>query len=56
VRGRAGKWGFDRTETVTVWPDGHADQGVPPGRPDLQAIEERLRQPLAIRFRPLPPD
>jgi hypothetical protein len=55
VRGRASKWGFDRTETVTVWPDGHADPGVPPGRPDLRAIEERLRQPLAIRFRPLPP-
>jgi hypothetical protein len=54
VRGRASKWGMDRTETVTVWSDGHADRGVPPGRPDLRALEERLRQPLAIRFRPLP--
>ncbi len=54
VRGRATKWGFDRTETITLWPDGHADRGVPPGRPDLQALEERLQQPLAIRFRPLP--
>ena len=54
VRGRASKWGIDRTETVTVWSDGHADRGVPPGRPDLLALEERLRQPLAIRFRPLP--
>ncbi len=54
VRGRASKWGFDRTETMTVWPDGHADAGVPPGRPDLAALEARLQEPLAIRFRPLP--
>jgi hypothetical protein len=54
VRGRASKWGFDRTETMTVWPDGHADQGVPANRPDLAALETRLLEPLAIRFRPLP--
>jgi hypothetical protein len=54
VRGRARKWGIDRTETVTVWPDGHADRGVPPGRPDLLAAEKRLLEPLAIRFRPQP--
>jgi hypothetical protein len=54
VRGRASKWGIDKHETVTVWPDGHADKGVPPGRPDLLAAEARLLQPLAIRFRPLP--
>lgn len=53
VRGRAGKWGIDRTETMTVWPDGHADRGVPADRPDLRAVEARLREPLAIRFRPL---
>jgi hypothetical protein len=54
VRGRARKWGIARTETVTVWPDGHADRGIPPGRPDLSALEARLLEPLAIRFRPLP--
>jgi hypothetical protein len=54
VRGRATKWGIDRTETVTVWPDGHADRGLPPGRPDLRALEQRLLEPLSIRFRPLP--
>ena len=54
VRGRASKWGFDRTETMTVWPDGHADKGVPSGRRDLLALEARLLEPLAIRFRPLP--
>jgi hypothetical protein len=56
VRGRASKWGFERTETVTVWPDGRAERGVPPGRPDLRALEARLLEPLAIRFRPLPPE
>jgi hypothetical protein len=56
VRGRASKWGIDRTETMTVWPNGHADQGVPASRPDLAALEARLREPLAIRFRPLPKD
>jgi hypothetical protein len=54
VRGRASKWGMHRTETATVWPDGHADEGIPPGRPDLVAVEARLQQPLAIRFRPMP--
>ena len=54
VRGRARKWGIDKIETVTVWPDGHADRGVPPGRADLLALERRLLEPLAIRFRPLP--
>ncbi len=55
VRGRASKWGMRRTETATVWPDGQADRGLPPGRPDLVAVEARLQEPLAIRFRPLPP-
>ena len=55
VRGRGSKWGIHRTATATVWPDGHADKGVPVGRPDLVAAEARLEEPLAIRFRPLPP-
>jgi hypothetical protein len=54
VRGRARKWGFTRTATLTVWPDGHADQGVPADRRDLLALAARLREPLAIRFQPLP--
>ena len=54
VRGRASKWGIERTETMTVWPNGHADQGVPVSRPDLAALEACLLEPLAIRFRPLP--
>jgi hypothetical protein len=55
VRGRGSKWGMHRTATVTVWPDGHAQEGIPPGRPDLVAVEARLKEPLAIRFRPMPP-
>jgi len=54
VRGRATKWWIERTETVTVRPDGHADKGVPPSREDLRALEARLREPLRVRFRPLP--
>jgi hypothetical protein len=54
VRGRASKWGIERTETMTVWPDGHAEAGVPANRPDLAALEARLLEPLAIRFQPLP--
>jgi hypothetical protein len=54
VRGRASKWMIDKTETVTVWPDGHAERGVPSGRADLRDLEGRLEQPLKVRFRPLP--
>jgi hypothetical protein len=55
ARGRGRKWWFDRTETVTVLPSGRGERGVPPGRPDLAALEARLKEPLAIRFRPLEP-
>jgi hypothetical protein len=53
LRGRASKWGIERTETMTVWPDGHAEAGVPADRSDLVALQLRLLEPLAIRFRPL---
>jgi hypothetical protein len=53
ARGHGRKWWFDRTETVTLVPSGRADRGIPPGRPDLLALEKRLEEPLAIRFRPL---
>ena len=56
VRGRTSKWGFERTETVTVWPDGRLERGVPPDRRDLQALEARLKEPLKIRFKRLPPE
>jgi hypothetical protein len=55
VRGRATKWGIDKAETLTVWPDGHADRGVPKGRADLRALESLLEEPLAVRFKPFAP-
>jgi hypothetical protein len=55
VRGCMSKWGMERTVTVTVWPDGRAERGLPPDRPELREVERRLSEPLAIRFRPLPP-
>lgn len=38
------------TQTATVFPDGSAIRGIPDGRPDLDAIEDRLRAPLRIRY------
>lgn len=55
VRGEARKAFIDKTETVTVRPNGHAERGVPRNRADLQALEARLKEPLGIRFRPLSP-
>ncbi len=52
VRGRGRKLGLTRVGTVTVWPDGHARQGVPRNRPDLRALARLLKEPLEIRFRP----
>ena len=54
VRGKASKWGFERTETMTVFRDGRVERGVPPERGDLQALEARLKEPLKVRFKPLP--
>lgn len=56
ARGRARKLWIEKVETVTVSPDGRAERGVPRERADLQALEARLKEPLAIRFRPLAPE
>jgi len=53
VRGRARKLFITKTATVTVWPDGHADKGVPEDRADLQALEERLEAPMELEFVPV---
>jgi hypothetical protein len=50
--GQARKGAFVRTATVTIWPDGTATRGLPPGRPDLKALEQRLREPLGIEYLP----
>lgn len=52
VRGKGRKGPFSRTATVTVDPGGTADAGVPPGRPDLADLERRLKQPIALVYRP----
>ncbi len=51
VRGRVKKI-FSLTTTVTIEPDGHGEKGIPPGRPDLVAIEEKLKSPLKIEYVP----
>jgi len=53
VRGRGTKLFIRRTATLTVWPDGHADKGVPRDRPDLRRLAERLEEPLDVTFVPL---
>lgn len=38
--------------TASVEPDGRLRQGLPPDRPDLQIIEERLKSPLKMEYVP----
>ena len=54
VVGQAKKAFVGRTATVTIRPDGTAEQGVPEGRPDLAAVEARLREPLDVEYVPWP--
>ena len=51
VRARAKKI-FFKTVTVTVEPSGRAEKDLPPDRPDLEEIEERLKQDLDIEYYP----
>ena len=51
IRARSKKI-FSITVTATVEPDGHASKGVPQDRPDLQMIEERLKNRLSISYVP----
>ena len=51
VRARAKKI-FFKTATVTIQPNGHAEKDLPPDRPDLEEIEERLKQDLDIEYYP----
>lgn len=43
---------FSKTATVTVEPDGRGDNGIPTGRPDLAAIDRRLRQSFDFEYVP----
>ena len=48
TRARARKV-FEVATTVTVHPDGRTEKDIPAGRPDLVAIDARLKQPLRLR-------
>lgn len=54
-RGRGRKGFIDVTTTVTLTPEGRAEKGLPPGRPDLQALEQRLKRKLELAWKPLAP-
>ena len=56
ARARARKAFFEVATTVTVYPDGRTEKDVPPGRPDLLALEVLLKRPLAVAFQPLDRD
>jgi hypothetical protein len=52
-RARARKSFFEVVSTVTVYPDGRMEKDLPPGRPDLAALEARLKRPLKLVHPPL---
>ena len=52
VRAKARKSLFSRTTTITIYPDGRAENHMPPDRPDLAATEERLERDLEIEYHP----
>jgi hypothetical protein len=52
TRARARKI-FEVATTVTVHPDGRTEKDVPPARPDLDAIDARLKQALRLRHPPM---
>ena len=52
TRAKAKKMFMRVTTIVTVCPDGHTEKDVPTNRPDLMALEARLKQPLKIDYAP----
>jgi hypothetical protein len=51
--GRARKAFLEVATTTTVYPNGHAQKDIPAHRPDLGAIEARLKRPIRVRYQPL---
>ena len=49
VRARA-KRIFSKTATVTIGLDGRVEKDIPPDRPDLAEIAERLKQDVKIEY------
>ena len=52
LRGQVRKGFMGVTTTVTVFPDGRGMKDLPPGRPDLLTIEERLKRPIEAEYVP----
>jgi hypothetical protein len=52
--GRAKKAFIGVDSTVTVYPDGRSEKGLPDGRPDLRALEAHLKRPLKLDYLPFP--
>jgi hypothetical protein len=51
-RVRARKAFFEVVSTVTVYPDGRTEKDLPSARPDLVALEARLKEPLKLTHPP----
>jgi hypothetical protein len=52
-RGRGKKGFLQATSTVTIYPDGRAEKGLPPNRPDLAEVETRLKQAVELVYEPM---
>ena len=55
-RATAKKGFIKRIDTVTVYPDGKMEKDVPPNRPDLIELTNRITQPLEIDYAKLSGD
>ncbi len=53
VFGEARKGPMSKTVTATIYPDGTVEDGIPPNRPDLQALAATLKQPLKVQYKPM---
>jgi hypothetical protein len=51
-RARARKAFFEVISTVTVYPDGRTEKDLPSARPDLAALETRLKEPRKLTHPP----
>ena len=44
--------GISKTATATIEPGGRGHEDVPSGRPDLAALEARMKRPVKLRYGP----
>ena len=54
-RARAEKAFLSVVTTVTVYPAGRTEKGLPTNRPDLETLETLLKRPLRVEYLPLEP-